>query len=117
MYQRPIGPSGREDVTLFGLADMRKRAPGIVNRALVRSIERVSIASAVMGVAVAVVSVAIGSGDTGHLAIRVGVATGVGATVYLVAARLIGIDELTTLVRLRGPRDRGTSGRTESPSR
>jgi hypothetical protein len=54
-----------------------------------------------MAVVVLVVSRLLGPGGYAHLALRLGVAVGVGATVYLVAARIAGIDELTALLQLR----------------
>src|SRR5439155_3249782 len=95
--------------TVAAVADMRKRAAGVIDRALVRSIVRITGVTAVMAVVVAIVAAAIGSGNDAHQALRVGAAIGVGATVYLVVARIVGVDELSALLQLRR--------RSESPTR
>jgi len=74
-------------------------------RALVLAVARVAAASAVMGVAVALVAHAIGTGDRTRLVLDVGAAVIAGATVYVITARLLGVSELTSLLaRLRRQR-------------
>ena len=75
------------------------RGPG---RQLALATVRVVAASAVMGVVVAAVAQAVGTGSRPRLILDVGASVVVGATVYLITARVLGVSELVSLLaRLR----------------
>ena len=79
---------------------MRRRTAGIDGRAVAITAARVVAASAVMAAAAGASSILIG-GDTGaRLIARVGVGVVAGVTVYLAAARALGVGELTALLRI-----------------
>jgi putative peptidoglycan lipid II flippase len=74
---------------------------GLPGRAVLRDLQRVGTATAVMTAAVLAVSVAIGGDRNLHLVARVGAGVIVGVTVYLLVARALHIEELSALFNLR----------------
>lgn len=84
---------------------LRRRVAGVEGRAIARSLARTTAATAVMGVAVALVARTVGSGDAGEPVVQVLAAVLTGIVVYLVACRLFGVTELLALVQ--GGRRRG----------
>ena len=87
--------------TLMAVLVMRRRSRGIDARVLATAALRVLIASAVMGAVAFGISELIGGDDGLRLVARVGAGVVAGVTVYVLAARLLGIDELTALLRFR----------------
>ena len=83
------------------LVDLRRRLGGLEGRDLGTSLARIAVATAVMAGAVAVVAPLVGTSQGAGAAARAGVATVVGVTVYLVAARAIGVAELRSLLSFR----------------
>ena len=81
--------------TVVALLHLRRRTQGIDGRALLTSGARIGAASAAMAVVVALAARAVG--EYGAL-VETLVGVGAGATVYLVAARVLGIRELTVLL-------------------
>jgi len=83
--------------------DLRRRAGGLAVAGVTSSIARIAVASAIMAAVVATVSAAM-PGDVGlALAARVAVCIIAGVITYVVAARALGVDELTSVLRqLRG---------------
>jgi putative peptidoglycan lipid II flippase len=83
--------------------DLRRRAGGLAVAGVTSSIVRIAVASAIMAGVVAAVSAAM-PGDVGlALAARVAVCIIAGAITYVIAARALGVDELTSFLRqLRG---------------
>lgn len=86
--------------TVIALVHLRKRTNGIDGPALRRSLLRIGAATAAMALAVAVTTR--WARDLGTLAETL-IGVGAGATVYLAAARLLGVSELTVLLP-RNPR-------------
>jgi putative peptidoglycan lipid II flippase len=87
--------------TAVALWDVRRRAGGLDGRRLLTSVGRIVAATGVMAAGVAVVSAAIG-GDHGlHLLLRVGVSVVAGVTLFALAARLAGVLELASVLRIR----------------
>jgi putative peptidoglycan lipid II flippase len=87
--------------TFVTLAHLRRRTARIEGRAMVVSLLRISLASAVMtGVVIAISHLV---GGTGPLAaaLRVGSAVVAGVTVYAVAAKVLRVGELSLLFRSR----------------
>ncbi|MBN1203091.1 MAG: murein biosynthesis integral membrane protein MurJ [Anaerolineae bacterium] len=87
------------------LVILRRRWGGIDGRALSRTTQRTVAASVVMGAAVLGVDAALGAigwHDAGVLitAVRVLLLAGVGAAAFVVAAILLGVDEIRSLPRL-----------------
>ena len=87
--------------TLTALLVMRRHTNGIDARTLGTAALRVLIASGAMAAAAYGVSELIGGEHGLRLVARVGAGVGAGVTVYVLAARLLGIDELTALLRFR----------------
>lgn len=86
--------------TVVALLHLRRRTGGVDGRRLLRSGARIAAATAAMALAVAgALRAANGSGA----AVKTLVGVGAGATVYLAAARVLGISELTVLLP-RNPR-------------
>lgn len=82
--------------TGVALAHLGRRTRGVDGRAVARSWLRVATASAVMGAVVLGVAALV---DV-PLA-EVGIGVGAGVTVYFVGARLLGVEELSALLRFR----------------
>jgi putative peptidoglycan lipid II flippase len=81
--------------------DLHRRTAGIDGPAVLQSVARVGAATAVMVVGVVGV-VAVVGGDRGPaLLARVLVGVGAGVTLYLLAAKALGVDELSAVTRLR----------------
>ncbi len=78
------------------LAHLRRRLTGVDGGTVARSWLRVGVASSAMAAAVLAVT-RVAEGD----AADVGVGVIVGVTVYAVAAKSLGIEELATLLRIR----------------
>jgi putative peptidoglycan lipid II flippase len=83
---------------LLGGFALRRRIGGIEGRALGRSLARIMLASGCMAVVVALVVAA-----AGPPLVEAGAGVAAGVTVYLLAARIFGVRELTTLLRIRRP--------------
>jgi hypothetical protein len=79
--------------------DLRRRAGGLGDPGLGQAIARIGVASGLMAGLVAVVSVAVPGSRGLALAARVVAAVGIGVVTYVVAARALGMDELTALLR------------------
>jgi len=88
--------------TAAALRHLRRRLGGLEGRRLLSSAARVAGAAAVMGVAVAGVSLGFGSDRGGGAALRSGIGVVTGVTVFLVAGRLLGVTEMTDLLGRRG---------------
>jgi putative peptidoglycan lipid II flippase len=86
---------------VVAFARLRGRTGGLDGSEVVASLGRVAAATAVMAGVVFLVGIAIGYGSSARLALRVGSMTAVGVAVYLLAARLFGVGELSTLFHLR----------------
>jgi len=86
---------------IVAFARLRRRTGGLDGAAVAASLGRVAAATAVMAAVVFLLGLAIGYGSSARLALRVGSATAVGLAVYLLAARLFGVGELSTLFQLR----------------
>jgi putative peptidoglycan lipid II flippase len=83
------------------IADLRRRTGGLDGRALGSALLRIVGASAVMAVAVLVVSRALG-GDGGFgAAVDAGVSTIAGVSVYLLACKALGVRELRSFLAFR----------------
>ncbi|MDQ1395738.1 MAG: putative peptidoglycan lipid flippase, partial [Acidimicrobiaceae bacterium] len=95
--------------TVVALRGVTRRGASLEGAAIVQSLVRILVATLVMAMVVLVVSRSIGSGSSLRLVARLGASVGAGATVYLVVARALGVDELMALLRLRR--------RSASPSR
>jgi putative peptidoglycan lipid II flippase len=89
--------------TLAALANLRRRIGGLDGRTLGLALGRIAAASAVMAVAVIAVRAVTGGLGTAGLgaALRAGVATLAGVTVYVAACRLFGVGELRSLLAVR----------------
>ena len=89
--------------TAAALVHLRRRAGGIDGHNLGRSVARIAVASAVMAAAVAAVRALTGGlGDDGiGAAVRAGVATLAGVSVYVVACRVFRVGELRSLLAFR----------------
>jgi putative peptidoglycan lipid II flippase len=86
--------------TAVALAHLRRRAGGLDGGAVARSWARVAAASAVMAAAV------LGAASLVESAVaKVALGVGVGVTVYLAAAKALGVSELATLLRTRRRED------------
>jgi putative peptidoglycan lipid II flippase len=79
--------------------DLRRRAGGLAVPGLGSSIARIALASAIMAGVVAIVSAALPGDDGLALAVRVCVAVTAGVITYLAAAKVLGVDELTSFIR------------------
>ena len=87
--------------TVAALADLRRRIGGLGGRELLASLARIVAASAVMAAAVAVVARLL-EGDAGvGAAVRAGVATIAGVSVYLLAGRVLGVREVRAFLAFR----------------
>ena len=86
--------------TIAALATMRTRTGGIAVRALATTTARVCAASAAMALAAGLVSAVIGGASGPRLLARVAGAVAAGVTVYVAAARALGVGELTALLRI-----------------
>lgn len=87
--------------TATAIVDLRRRIHGIEGGALARSAVRVAAATAVMAIVVFAVSRLIGGHSGLGALVRSGVGAIAGVSVYLVAARVIGIAEVRDLLSLR----------------
>ena len=86
-------------------AHLRRRARGVGGSALASVVLRVVAASLLMLLVVLVISHGIGSGRAIRTATAVIGSVAAGGTVYVVAARLLGVTEVSALLsRLRRPR-------------
>jgi len=88
--------------TAAALVHLRGRVDGIEGRALARSLGRTATAAAVMAVAIVLVVVSVGSDSGVGALVRSGVGTVAGVTVFLVAARVLGVGEIRELLTVRG---------------
>lgn len=87
--------------TAATLWDMRRRGIRLAGVAIGGASVRILAATALMTAAVALVSSAIG-GDYGvRLAVRVGASVGAGVSFFAIGARLFGVDDLNSLLRIR----------------
>jgi putative peptidoglycan lipid II flippase len=87
--------------TAVALWDVRRRAGGLDGRRLLTSVGRIVVATLVMAAGVALVSTAIGGDHGFHLLVRVGVSVVAGVTLFALAARLAGVHELASVLRIR----------------
>jgi putative peptidoglycan lipid II flippase len=83
---------------VVALLTLQRRAPVARGRELVERVARVTAASVVMGAVVFVVSRAIGTDGDARLLANVVGSVVLGATVYLVTARLLGVAEVAALL-------------------
>jgi putative peptidoglycan lipid II flippase len=86
--------------TAAALVAMRRRAGGVEGRSVFTTALRVLAAAALMAAAVALTSLGVGGTAGVRLAARVVAAVSVGVTVYFLAARALGIGEISTLLRI-----------------
>jgi putative peptidoglycan lipid II flippase len=83
--------------------DLRRRVGRLAVPGVSATIARIAVASAIMAGVVAAVSAAVPGEDGLALAARVAASIGAGVVTYMLAARALGVDELTSFVRqLRG---------------
>lgn len=95
--------------TGVALFDLRRRLGGLNGSELATSLARTAIAAIAMTAAVGALSGVIGTADgIARDATRVGVGAGLGASVFAIAARMLGATELSSLVRTR--RSPGSAG-------
>jgi putative peptidoglycan lipid II flippase len=87
--------------TAAALRNLGRRIGGLGGRALLASLLRILAAAAVMAAAVAALRVALGDATGVGAAVRAGVCTLAGVSVYLVACRLFGVRELRSLLASR----------------
>jgi putative peptidoglycan lipid II flippase len=80
--------------------DLQRRTGGIDGREVGRSVARIAAATAVMAAGVAAVATGIGDAAGFALLARVTAAVGAGVTLYLLAAKLLGVGELAALTRI-----------------
>jgi putative peptidoglycan lipid II flippase len=85
--------------TAAAMAHLGRRTGGVGGREVATSWLRVAVASGVMAVAVVAAAALVGSDVA-----KVGVGVISGVTVYLVSAKVLGVEELATLIRLGGLR-------------
>lgn len=83
------------------LVDMRRRVDGIDGPALLRSLARIAISTALMAIVVVGAMALVGSNRGVGALVRSGVAAVAGVTVYFVAAITFGVDEVRELLTLR----------------
>ena len=88
--------------TLAALAHLRGRLDGVDGSVLLRSGARILAAAAVMAIAVGAVVAFVGSNRGVGALVRSGVGTVAGVTVFLVAARALGVNEIRELLTVRG---------------
>ena len=79
--------------------DLRRRIGGLADRGTTASVTRIAVATAVMAVVVAAVSIGIMDESGVVLAARVVASVAVGVVSFVLMARLLGVDELTVLTR------------------
>ncbi|MBV8959942.1 MAG: murein biosynthesis integral membrane protein MurJ [Actinobacteria bacterium] len=87
--------------TLVALVHLRRRIGGVDGRRLVRSLARITVASTAMAAATLAVSHVVGGSEGLRLLIRVGLSVAVGLGVYGLAAVVLRMDEVTTLLPIR----------------
>jgi putative peptidoglycan lipid II flippase len=87
--------------TALALWDVRRRAGGLDGRRLSTSAARTLAAALVMAAGVAIVSTAVGGDDGFRLLARVGASVIAGVTLFALAARALGVSELSSLLRVR----------------
>ncbi|MBV9254580.1 MAG: polysaccharide biosynthesis C-terminal domain-containing protein, partial [Actinobacteria bacterium] len=87
--------------TLGALVHLRRRIGGVDGRRLIRSLARIAVASAAMAAATIAVSHVVGGNEGLRLLIRVGLSVAVGLGVYGLAAVVLRMDEVTTLLPIR----------------
>jgi putative peptidoglycan lipid II flippase len=88
--------------TAAALVHLRRRLGGVDGRRLARSSGRILGAAVVMAVAVGAVVAFVGSNRGLGALVRSGVGTVAGVTVFLVAARVLGVTEIRELLTVRG---------------
>lgn len=88
--------------TAAALFHLRGRLGGVDGRRLARSAVRILAAAGVMAVAVGAVIALTGSNRGVGALVRSGVGTVAGVTVFLVAARVLGVTEIRELLTVRG---------------
>jgi putative peptidoglycan lipid II flippase len=86
--------------TIAALAHLSRRIGGFEGRAVAGACVRIGAASAVMAAVVTVI-LNVGGGPSGLTALRIVMAVGLGAVVYFVVGRRLGIGELGDLTNLR----------------
>ena len=89
--------------TAVALWDLRRRTGGVDGREVAVSVARIAGATAVMAAGVALVSGAVGGDEGLEALLRLGVAVVSGVTLFALAARVLGVGELASLVRIRRP--------------
>ena len=99
--------------TALALAHLRRRIGGVDGAGLAASWARIAAASAVMGVAVVASAAVAGRIESGAALARVALSVPVGVTVYLVAARALGVGEITALLDVRRRQPRAGEGPQE----
>ncbi|MEY2565547.1 MAG: putative peptidoglycan lipid flippase [Actinomycetota bacterium] len=87
--------------TAAALFTIRRRIGGLEGRALARSVLRVGVASAAMAVVTLLSARFVGAASGPWLALRVTAGVVAGVTVYVAAARRLGVDEFFALLPLR----------------
>jgi putative peptidoglycan lipid II flippase len=87
--------------TAAAVVDLRRRTGGVDGPAVIRSLTRIAVATAVMAASAALVARVVGSEHGLGALLRAGVATVTGVTVYLAAARVLQVGELSALLSFR----------------
>jgi putative peptidoglycan lipid II flippase len=86
---------------IIAFADLRKRVGGVEGPRTLMIFTRVVVATSFMAAVVVVIGAVAGGGSDAARLLRVGGGVTLGVTVYLLVANRLGIDELSTLLRLR----------------
>ncbi|MBW3555536.1 MAG: murein biosynthesis integral membrane protein MurJ [Actinobacteria bacterium] len=89
--------------TTGALVHLRRRLRGLDGRVLSRSLGRITAATTAMALAVVAIASQVGGEVGAAAAVRVGVATAGGVTVYLAGASLFGVGEIGALLPVRLP--------------
>jgi len=87
--------------TVAAFFDLRRRIGGVDGRRVTRAVARIAVASTAMAAATLLVSRAVGGTEGLHLLARVGLSVAAGLGVYAVAAVVLRMDEITTLLPIR----------------
>jgi putative peptidoglycan lipid II flippase len=87
--------------TAAALFDLRRRIGGVDGRRVTRAAVRIAVASTAMAAATLLVSRAVGGTEGLRLLARVGLSVAAGLGVYAVAAVVLRMDEVTTLLPIR----------------
>jgi putative peptidoglycan lipid II flippase len=98
--------------SIVAFFNLRQRTGGLQGAATARTLTRVAVATAVMFAAVWAVRLAVGTtGSDIHLAVTVGAGAIVGAVIYIVVCRFLGVSELDVILRRRRRRGAHWAGR------